>query len=435
VMTIREYNFSDVGVETSTQPSAGTPTADDDLVTKEYVDDSISTHASDTSTHGVGEVVGRTEAQTLTNKTISASSNTISNLAVTNLAAGVLDTDISSVSGSDDTIPSAKAVKTYVDAQVGAAGLDSPLTIDNYTIAASVAASALTIALKNKAGSDPDSSSPVLVAFRSETASSGSYSTVSVEAATSIVVPSGATLGHTSAKTEQIYVYLLNNAGTVELLVSSTPLNESITHTTTAIDTSSDSLTGKYSTSARTSKAIRYLGRLEITSATAGTWATAPAVIDLGRQVKSASTLPDSEATRLGLKTYRHGGSYNNSLAPTITMPARSPSGGGAAITVNRSSFIPFEDQDGNWFLDFRFNVSVPSVAATTSITFSVAGITSEASADQAFTSWANNVTGNDRALVTNNSSSFVHTHSGSTTTNYSCSGIIELNAKPTWAY
>ena len=34
------------------------------------------------------------------------------------LASGVLDTDISSVSGSDDTVASAKAIKTYVDAQV-----------------------------------------------------------------------------------------------------------------------------------------------------------------------------------------------------------------------------------------------------------------------------------------------------------------------------
>jgi len=45
-----------------------------------------------------------------------------SNLTVTNLAAGVLDTDITSVAGTDTTIPSAKAVKTYVDAQTHEAG-------------------------------------------------------------------------------------------------------------------------------------------------------------------------------------------------------------------------------------------------------------------------------------------------------------------------
>jgi hypothetical protein len=51
---------------------------------------------------------------------INADNTTISNLTVTNLKAGVLDTDLNSVSASDDTIPSAKAVKAYVDAQIAA---------------------------------------------------------------------------------------------------------------------------------------------------------------------------------------------------------------------------------------------------------------------------------------------------------------------------
>ena len=57
--------------------------------------------------------------QTLTNKTIDADNNTLSNIEVDNLKSGVLDTDISSVSGSDDTLASAKAIKTYVDSQTG----------------------------------------------------------------------------------------------------------------------------------------------------------------------------------------------------------------------------------------------------------------------------------------------------------------------------
>ena len=52
--------------------------------------------------------------ETLTNKTfdVEGTGNSISNIDVADLKSGVLDTDISSVSGSDDTLASAKAVKT-----------------------------------------------------------------------------------------------------------------------------------------------------------------------------------------------------------------------------------------------------------------------------------------------------------------------------------
>jgi hypothetical protein len=67
-----------------------------------------------------------TSTTTFTNKTFDANAtgNSITNLEVADFASGVIDTDISTVSGSDDTIPSAKAVKTYIDAQVLAVDVD-----------------------------------------------------------------------------------------------------------------------------------------------------------------------------------------------------------------------------------------------------------------------------------------------------------------------
>src|SRR5210317_1008392 len=65
-----------------------------------------------------GTLVLRDDTATLTNKSIDADNNTITNIEVDNLKSGVLDTDLTSVSASDDTLASATAIKTYVDSQV-----------------------------------------------------------------------------------------------------------------------------------------------------------------------------------------------------------------------------------------------------------------------------------------------------------------------------
>ena len=61
-----------------------------------------------------GDIIGTTDAQTLTNKTIDADNNTVSNLEVDNLKAGVLNTDLTGAT-SDTQVPSSKATKDYAD--------------------------------------------------------------------------------------------------------------------------------------------------------------------------------------------------------------------------------------------------------------------------------------------------------------------------------
>jgi hypothetical protein len=99
------------------------PSADGDVANKKYVDDQDAAIASD--------------SLVFTNKTFDANGtgNSISNIEVADLAAGVLDTDLSSVSASDDTLPSAKATKAYVDSATSAlVDLDTTITEGNSSV-------------------------------------------------------------------------------------------------------------------------------------------------------------------------------------------------------------------------------------------------------------------------------------------------------------
>ena len=114
--------------------SAVKQAANDDttkVATTSWVQDELDGYAADTAT--------------FTNKTfdVEATGNSVSNIDVANLKSGVLDTDISSVSGSDDTLASAKSIKTYVDAQVTANNLD--ITDGSTTIEIDANSEALTI--------------------------------------------------------------------------------------------------------------------------------------------------------------------------------------------------------------------------------------------------------------------------------------------------
>lgn len=177
----------------------------------------------------------------------------------------------------------------------------SKLDLNNCAIAASVSGNALTVSLKQKdASTDPTSAQPAAISLRSSTATSGAIATVNTSAALSVTVPSGTTIGTISGKTHYVYVYAIGAPGnTVELAVSLKQFDEGSTQSTTAISGGSSAST-LYSTTARAGVGVRLLGRLTISEATAGTWATAPTEVAnvpfLGQVIGRGTPTNDSAA-------------------------------------------------------------------------------------------------------------------------------------------
>lgn len=157
----------------------------------------------------------------------------------------------------------------------------------NLGLAVSAAAGALTIALKGANGSDPSSTNPVKIPFRNATGINGTPEWLSVVAAASLVVPSGATLGVTSSQAFRLWIVGFNDNGTFRLgvincsvggLGSGTihPLTEWAVASSTLISAAAGNAGILYTDPAVTSKAYKILGFIEwsATGLTAGTWTT-----------------------------------------------------------------------------------------------------------------------------------------------------------------
>lgn len=139
-------------------------------------------------------------------------------------------------------------------------------------ISASVASNALTATLNS-----------TMLAFRSATLSSGAVTPLVVSSATSLTVPSGATLGTSSGAAATLALLAINNSGTVQLgivnMASGISLDESALISATAISSGATSVSAIYSSSTVTNCPFRVVGFITATEATAGTWATAPSLV------------------------------------------------------------------------------------------------------------------------------------------------------------
>jgi len=123
-------NTADTFTFTGTSPITATVTVGTDTLTVAATDAS-------TSAKGVASFASADFA-------VSSGAVSLVDLTTTHIASGSLDTDLSSVSGSDDTLASAKAIETYVDAQVTAQDLDA--TTDSGTIDIDLDSDTLTVA-------------------------------------------------------------------------------------------------------------------------------------------------------------------------------------------------------------------------------------------------------------------------------------------------
>lgn len=317
---------------------------------------------------GLGNVDNTSDATknaasvTLTNKTISGASNTLSNIAYSslNLSTSIVNADINasaaialsklatvtasralvsdgsgSISASSVTattlgyLDATSSVQTQLDAKVPktlttttgdmiyassantparlpigtdtyvltstsgvpawaapAAAPNSSYEISNLGLATSVGSSALTIAVKQADGTTNPSTgaSAVKVGMRSSTLTSGLYNQRSITSSLSLVISSGSTLGQVSALPARLFIYLIDNAGTLELAVSQKLFHETQLVSTTAEGGAggADSATVMYSTTARSSVPFRLIGILDNTQTTAGTWASAGTKLQVG---------------------------------------------------------------------------------------------------------------------------------------------------------
>jgi hypothetical protein len=199
---------------------------------------------------------------------------------------------IASVGTSGQVLTSngAGALPTFQDVTATASGGYG--LIQNLTLSCSVAANALTIAIKGADGNDPSASNKVVVPFRNATASTGDYTEIEITAATSLVISSGSTLGTSNSTPFRFWIVGFNDAATFRLGVVNCysnsgvmALRDDLLFSSTAEGGvgAADTTQTIYTGTAVTSKAIRILGYLEYSSglATAGTYASAPTKVQL----------------------------------------------------------------------------------------------------------------------------------------------------------
>ncbi len=210
---------------------------------------------------------------------------------IATLAINAADSFSGMSTGTALTIGPGQSVFVYTNALgswfVDKGVLPSLNAAQNLQLNATVAASALTIALKDRNGNDPSATSPTVLTF----SLFGNNVSRALSAPLSITIPNGANLGTLNGLGNRIWVGLFDNAGTLVLGVYNSlnatsgavlSWDETAAQTTTAISAGSTLAQTWYTQGgALSAKALRILGFIESTQPTAGAWTVTPIKIQL----------------------------------------------------------------------------------------------------------------------------------------------------------
>lgn len=261
----------------------------------------------------------------------------------------------------------------------------------NLSLAASVAGSDLTIAVKDTAGSNPSGSTTI--PFRNAAVANGARVVRSLAAALSITVPATQTLGTANSSAFRYWVVAIDNAGVVELAVINclvggatptaiAPLDDTALITTTAI-ASAPSAATFYSATARANVAMRILGYIEYGSGlvSAGVYASVPTRVQLfgpgvprPGSVVQQKVMSTTTVTSVVNSTTPVATALTQSITPTSAAnviaalcaapgQVNSTTVGGMA-QLGRNSSANLIGSTGTWFTAAAGNSNVPGMLA-----------------------------------------------------------------------
>ena len=133
------------------------------------------------------------------------------------------------------------------------------------------------------------------------------------------------------------------------------------------------------------------------------------------------TSMSDAAATKLGLKVYSHGTTYNGGNAPTLS---------GSGFVAATSSFIPYQMQNGSWRIKFNFNGNGTS---STFHSIAIAGITFDQ--NQAIVGTAGTLGVTPISPMANIGTGQVAMGLTGARPDSFWSGDVSISSKPTWAY